>query len=195
MTLLTHHAPERRAVLQILHQVVDAAEMPAQQRLLLRRRTRALRALCSDLAGAPLVAPAAAGLGHGGLWHEVEVEELDELQLHLTRGGAGLEERGDGQEAVEGLEGTGVARGVDECGYEGEEGGRLDGGAVDRLEEVEEELEKAILLVSGHGWEDGVKKKKRKKKGGARGEGTHVHVLLSREEHLARWMQQQHPLD
>jgi hypothetical protein len=85
--------------------------------------------------------PARAGPGYGGdLGHEVEVQELDELELDLARGRARLEEGGDEEEAVEGLEGARVLRGVDEGGDEDEEGGGLDGGAVYGFEEVQEEL-------------------------------------------------------
>lgn len=98
-----------------------------------------------EFAGAPLQHGGDGGAGVGGrdrrdLGHEVEVEELDEFELDVARGGAGLEEGGDGEEAVEGLEGAGVGGGVDEGHDEGEEGGGLDGGTVDGFKEVEEEL-------------------------------------------------------
>jgi hypothetical protein len=81
------------------------------------------------------------GAGDGrGLGHEVEVEELDELELDLAGGGARLEEGCDGEEAVEGLEGARVLGCVDEGDDEGEEGGGLYGWAVVRFEEVEKEL-------------------------------------------------------
>jgi hypothetical protein len=84
-----------------------------------------------------------------GLGHEVEVEELDELELDVARGRAAAEQRGDCEQAVLGLEGAGVARGVDECDDEGKEGGALDGWAVNRLDEVEEELrERDVLAVA-----------------------------------------------
>lgn len=120
--------------------------MATQQLLLLLRRERLLSLTplprCPQLTRAPTPAlRARPGLGcRGHLGHEVEVEELDELELDLAGCGAGLEEGGDGEETVEGLEGAGVAWGVDEGGYEGEEGGGLDCGTVDGLEEVEEEL-------------------------------------------------------
>lgn len=81
------------------------------------------------------------GAGDGGnLGHEVKVEELDELELDLASGGAGFEEGGDGEEAVEGFKGSSVCRGVNEGGDEGQEGGGLDRGTVYGFEEVEEEL-------------------------------------------------------
>lgn len=53
----------------------------------------------------------------GGLGHQVEVEELDELELDLAGCGARLEERRHGEQTVERFEGAGVAGGVDEGDY------------------------------------------------------------------------------
>lgn len=122
------------------------------------------------------------GVGDGGrLGHEVEVEELDELELDLAGGRARLEERGDGQQAVEGFECARVARGVDEGDDERQQRGRLDRGAVVRLEKVEEELFQAI--------------------GSARvipradcGVATYIHVLLAREQRLAGRVKQKQSL-
>ena len=81
------------------------------------------------------------GVGDGRrLGHEVEIEELDELELDLAGRRARLEERGDGQQAVEGFECARVARGVDEGDDERQQGGRLDRGAVVRFEKIEEQL-------------------------------------------------------
>jgi hypothetical protein len=79
--------------------------------------------------------------GYGGRFgHEVEVQELDELELHFSTCFAGLEEAGNCQEAIKVFEGTGVLRGFDESAYEGYDGCGLDGWAVDGFEEVEEVL-------------------------------------------------------
>jgi hypothetical protein len=170
------HAAKGGAGPQIAHQVLDAAEVAAQEVLLLLGGQGACALAAApgpggdvggvagvagaegarELAGAALQhggdGGAGVGAGDGGdLGHEVEVEELDELELDLARGGAGLEEGGDGEEAVEGLEGAGVGGGVDEGGDEDEEGCRLDGGAVDGLEEVEEELEVCVSWGQGLG--------------------------------------------
>ena len=158
---------KRRADPEILDQVLHAAQMSTQQLLLLIRRKLAphlaaisppavrgggggrssssVREGARELTGAALqhggdrVALSRAGDG-GHLGHEVEVEELDELELDLAGRGARLEERRDGEEAVEGLKGARVTGRVDEGDDEREEGRRLDRGAVVRLEEVEEEL-------------------------------------------------------
>jgi len=78
------------------------------------------------------------------LGHQVEVQELDELELDLTARLARLEDRGDGQQAVEVLEGARVLRRVEEGTDEGYDGCGLDCRAVDRFEEVEE----VLLFVS-----------------------------------------------
>lgn len=72
-----------------------------------------------ELAGAALEEARDVGAGlstgdGGGLGHEVEVEELDELELDVAAGAAAAEQRGDGQQAVEVLESARVARRVDE---------------------------------------------------------------------------------
>ena len=74
------------------------------------------------------------------LGHEVEVEELDELELHLARSGAGFEEGRHGEQTIEGFERAGVEGVGDQGGDEGEQGGGLDGRAVDWFKEVEEKL-------------------------------------------------------
>lgn len=154
----TDDAAKGRTLPQVPDEVLDAAEVAAQELLLLLGGEHPLVVAVGLLAGEVRGREGAgeltrAALEHGGhgvalvgprdrghLGHEVEVEELDELELNLAGGGAGLEEGGDGEEAVEGLEGAGVARGVDEGDDEGEEGRGLDRGAVVRLEEVKEKL-------------------------------------------------------
>lgn len=74
------------------------------------------------------------------LGHEVEVEELHGFELDVAGGGAGLEDGRDGEEAIELLKGAGVAGCFEQGDDEDEEGGGLDGWAVDGLEEVEEKL-------------------------------------------------------
>ena len=133
--------------------------MPAQQLLLLlcRQSIQSLKILLTaspprsllertrKLARAPLQhsryrIPLTRAGDRGCLGHEVEVEELDELELDLAGGGAGFEEGGYGEEAVEGFESAGIEGVRDEGDDESEEGGGLNGRAVDRFEEVEEEL-------------------------------------------------------
>lgn len=138
-------APKRRTVPQVPNQILHTAQMPAQQFLLLGRAqldarlalpTPSLRprfsALVAERAG-QLAGTALEHGGHrvalpgardgGGLGHQVEVEELDELELDLSGCGARLEEGRHSEQAVERFEGAGVARGVDEGDYQGEEGG------------------------------------------------------------------------
>lgn len=76
----------------------------------------------------------------GRLGHEVEVEELDEFELDLARGGTRFEEGCDSEKAVESFEGSGVARGINKGNDECQESCGLDGWAVVRFEEIEEEL-------------------------------------------------------
>ncbi len=161
--ILSHDTSKRRTRAKILDQVLDVAEISAEQLLLVRRRQRAAslavgatallgrvaaaaaKGAC-ELAGTALEhirqrVAAAGEAGDGGrLGHEVKVEKLDELELDLARGGARLEERGDGEQAVEALKDARVPGRLDEGDDEGEEGGGLDGGAVEGFEEVEEEL-------------------------------------------------------
>lgn len=83
----------------------------------------------------------AARAGYGGrLWHEVKVEELHGLEFDVAGGRPRLEDGRDGEEAVELLKGAGVAGSFEQSDDEDEEGGGLDGWAVDGLEEVEEKL-------------------------------------------------------
>lgn len=134
-----HNTPERRAVPQVLDQVLDRREVLRQEFLLLIRRPghavvigtpppgggRSGGERPGELARAALQEARGGGPGGGGardargLGHEVEVEELDELELDVARGRAAAEQRGDCEQAVLGLEGAGVARGVDECDDEG----------------------------------------------------------------------------
>lgn len=94
----------------------------------------------AQLATAPLqeVALLAGPRKGRGLGHEVKVEKLHGLELDVAGGGARLEDGGDGQQAVELLKGAGVLRGLEEGDDEDLEGGGLDGGTVDGLEEIEE---------------------------------------------------------
>ena len=54
-----------------------------------------------------------------GLGHEVKVEELDEFHFDFSACGAGFEEGGYCQEAVDGFEGAGVEGLFEEGGHEG----------------------------------------------------------------------------
>ncbi len=74
------------------------------------------------------------------LGHQVEIEELDDFELDVARGGAGFEEGCDGQQAVDGFEGARVGGCGEEGGDEDEEGVGLDCGTVCWVEEVQEEL-------------------------------------------------------
>lgn len=131
-----------RILLQIPHQIIDIRQMLAQHTLLAldaqRRRRRVARLLSAQLAGA--LRAVAAASGSRRLGHEVEVQELHRLELDVAGGGARLEDGRHGEQAVELLKGAGVAGRLEEGGDEHEEGGGLDGGAVDGFEEVEEEL-------------------------------------------------------
>lgn len=148
------HASKGRTCPEILDQVLDVAEISAEQLLLVLRRQRAASGLApSATTSRPVTGKGAGELartalehirqrvaavgdaGDGGrLGHEVKVEKLDELELDLARGGARLEERGDGEEAVEALKDARVFRHVDEGDDEGEQGRRLDGRAVEGFE-------------------------------------------------------------
>lgn len=159
MAVLRHYASKGRTRAKIFDQILNIAQVAAEKLLLLARGQRAADLAVGAAALARRVAPkgarelagtalehirqrvAAVGAGDGGrLGHEVKVEKLDELELDLARGGARLEERGDGEQAVEALEDARVLRHVDEGDDEGEEGGGLNGRAVEGFEEVEEQL-------------------------------------------------------
>ena len=128
--------------------------MATQELLLLRRGQRhdpvavgtlaaasTVRAKCArELRGAALLKDRLplvdARARRGRLRHEIEVEKLDQLELDLARGGSRLEERRDGQEAVEPLKGARVVGSVDEGDDEGQESRRLDRRAVVGLEKI-----------------------------------------------------------
>lgn len=147
---LAQGAPKRRTLPQILDQIIHIAQVSPQQSLLLLGRFRPLVRPSRSSSGHVSTVPgrilawtslqrgrgARAAGGRGPLWHEVEVEELDQLDLDLATCRALFEEGGDGQETVEGLKGTRVGRLVQQGADEDEEGGGLDGGAVGGLEEV-----------------------------------------------------------
>lgn len=151
---------KRRAAPQVPDQVTDVAKVARQQRLLLFRRQD--RGAAAVGAAPPLgSAVSAKGLGQlartalqqgghrralaelgardgGGFGHEIKVEELHELDLEISAGGAGLEQGRDGQEAVEALKCASVLGRVDQGCNEDKDGGLLDGWAVAGLQEVEE---------------------------------------------------------
>ncbi|KAK1247364.1 hypothetical protein MKX07_002273 [Trichoderma sp. CBMAI-0711] len=128
--------------------------MATQELLLLRRGQRhdpvavgtlaaasTVRAECArELRGAALedrLAVIGGARARGRLGHEVEVEELDQLELDLAGGGARLEEGRDRQQAVEPFKGARVVGGVDEGDDEGQESRRLDRRAVVGLEKIQ----------------------------------------------------------
>lgn len=81
--------------------------------------------------------PRAGEIG-GGLGHQVEVEELDELEFYLSRCCALLEKGCHCEQTVELFKGACVGRVVQQGRHEGEEGCRLDRGAINRIEEVKQ---------------------------------------------------------
>lgn len=102
-----------------------------------RRRRRRRSKGPSKLARAALQQSRNAGhRDRRGLGHEVEVEELDELELYVAARAAGAEERGHGEQAVEALEGPRVPGRVDEGRHERQEGRRLDGRTEVGFDEV-----------------------------------------------------------
>ncbi|ROW13368.1 hypothetical protein VPNG_05448 [Cytospora leucostoma] len=159
VTPSSHRTPKRRILLQVLDQLVNTGQMPPQHLLLgLLAQGAALarlhRHLCSTSAttSTPIAntitntitdtdttTTTTTNVG-GRLGHEVEIQELHGLELDVAGGAARLEDGGDGEEAVQVLEAARVARGLDQGDHEDQEGGGLDGRAVDGLQEVEEEL-------------------------------------------------------
>lgn len=148
-----YNAAKGRASSQVLDQVFHAAKMATQELLLLRRGQRhdpvavgtlaAASTVCAKCAGKLRGAalkdrPALVGArARGRLRHEIEVEELDQLELDLAGGGPRLEEGCDRQEAVEAFKGARVVGRVDEGDDEGQESRRLDRRAVVGLEKIE----------------------------------------------------------
>ena len=150
---LTAHSPEHRTLPQILHQICHVPQMPAQQSLLLLRPLRVsllIRPLRLGPARCVHVRDREPRI-RGGFGHQVEVEELDGFHLDFSARGAGFEQRGDGEEPVEGFECAGVAGGAEEGGDEGVQRGGVDGGAEDWVEEVEEELSGSARAIGNEG--------------------------------------------
>lgn len=173
----THHLGKRRILPQVLHQILHVAQIPPQHPLLLLRAPRPLALLhpaatttalrptrrAPPLERAERLARAAAlqrrsrvgragrGGGRGRLGHQVEVEELEQLELDALRGVWALEQARDGQQAVDALEGAGVVRVREERGYEDEERAGLDGWAVEGVEEVEEQVHVDFAGENGAG--------------------------------------------
>lgn len=164
---LDQDSSKRRALLQILHQIVYVVQVSRQQVLLLLRGFRGITLAISTLSTGTMVCTVVecsceltrttlqhcgdGGCGdrrwdRGCLGHEIEVQELDELKLHLSTCFAGFEEAGDCQKAIEVLERTGILRGFDECAYEGYDRRGLDGRTVDGFEEVEKMLNYIFML-------------------------------------------------
>lgn len=155
--LLRQRTAERRALSQVGHQIIDAAQIVPQQMLLLfggpRDEVVAVRSLPAlpTIEGPGQLTRTALQHGRDGrravggrdgrrLGHEVEVEELDELELDIAGRLAGLEERGDGKKAIQVLECARVLGRLDEGAGERDDGGGLDCWAVDGLKEVEKML-------------------------------------------------------
>ena len=74
--------------------------------------------------------------------HEVKVQKFDELHLDFSAGGTGFEQRGYGQEAVEGFECAGVGGAIEEACDEGQDSGGLYRRARRWVEEVKKELQR-----------------------------------------------------
>lgn len=156
--LLANDFPEWCVLSQVLNQIVHVVQIPSKQLLLL------LRGLCSfvirstasitthvcippfkrchQLARTPLQRAhcrvrCADRSDRRRLRHEVEVEELDDLEFDVLCRATRLEERGYCEEAVEVLEGAGVLRGTEEGGDEDEKGAALDSRAVVGIKKVQ----------------------------------------------------------
>lgn len=93
-----------------------------------------------NLAGTALQARRATAPEDGGLGHEVKVKEFDQLELDLARGATLLEKGCHREKTIEVFEGASVGRAVQQRRNEGEEGSRLNGRAVDRVEQIEEKV-------------------------------------------------------
>lgn len=164
---LGQDSSKRRALLQILHQIVHVIQVSRQQVLLLLRGSRGITLAISTLSTTTMVCTivecsceltrttlqhcrdggcADCRWDRGCLGHEIEVQELDELKLHFSTCFAGFEEAGDCQKAIEVLECTGILWCFNEGAYEGYDSRGLDGRTVDRFEEVEEMLNYTFML-------------------------------------------------
>ena len=137
---------KRRTLPQIFHQVLHVAQISAQQRLLVFRRSCVLLRTCiptctcraaakgsGELAWAARQHSSSRSTDAGDGWrlgHEIKVQEFNQLELNLSTGRALLEEGGDGQQAIKRLKGTCVSRLVEERADESEEGRRLNGRAI-----------------------------------------------------------------
>jgi len=160
---------KRRALLQILHQIIHVVQISRQQALLLLSGSCGVTLTIGTLSTSTSICTVVecsgeltgttlqhGGYGNGAIrgrdrrrfGHEVEVQKLDELKLHFSACFAGLEEAGNCQETIEVFESTGVLRSFDEGAYEGDDGRGLDGRAVDWFEEVEQVLYYNTTLVS-----------------------------------------------
>lgn len=109
---LRENGPERRALSQVLHQILDVIEISAQQHLLFLRRPRVPFFAVSACASAGATSPptlawtplqpvhshhpvrstcvATASVADRWNWtfgHEVKIQELDQFHLHLAAGG------------------------------------------------------------------------------------------------------------
>jgi len=110
-----------RALLQILDQIVHVVQVSRQQVLLLFRGSRGITLTIGTLSTSTSIGTVVersseltrTTLQHGGdgdgavcrgdggrFGHEVEVQELDELKLHLSACFAGLEQAGNCQETI-----------------------------------------------------------------------------------------------
>lgn len=159
---------EGRGFFEVLHEVLDVVQVPAQESLLFVGGSRVTDHLATTAAGAVGVLRhwsgrelaraalqtrwAAAPAENGGLRHEVEVQELHQLQLDLARGATLLEERCDSEKTIEVLKGAGIGRAVQQRRDESEQGGRLDGRAVDRVEQVQQQIHIDLAREEGAGW-------------------------------------------
>lgn len=153
------HTCERRALLQVLYQSFDVVQVPAQLVLLLLLRADALVARASFIAvggAAPPLehagqlarTPGARGL-HGSFRHEVEVQELQELDLDLLRCLLIFEQRRHRQQAVHLLEDACVLGCRQQRGDEHEESRGLDCWAIEGIEKVEKQVHLVFASEDG----------------------------------------------
>lgn len=137
------------AFLQIFHERIDVAEVFSEQILLVVLRSDiplrpaaivAARSATSPVERTGELARATLRIRHWCLWHEVEIQELQELDFDVLRGLLILEQARYCEQAVHVFEGSCVLWCREKGGDEDKERLRLDCWAVVWVEEVEEEV-------------------------------------------------------
>ena len=142
--------PEGSCFLQILHQVLHVIKISSKQRLFLIGHACVCVLACMAIPGMWSLAGTAVGprTRHtgpcrgiaGGLGHQIEVEELDQFELDLSRRCTLFEQRSHGEQAIERFKGACVRRVIQQSGHERQKRSRLDRGAVDGIEQVEKKV-------------------------------------------------------